>query len=273
MKKFFLVVNPRRTGTHESANQIEKLLIEKGATCSRSIGYAKKQEVPEGTECIITLGGDGTIIHMAREMAGEDVRLIGVNKGHMGYLTSVDSDAEVEPMIDALIEDRYTSEPRMMLETSVSYGGHSSEKYYALNDVCLKSLSVKMIGFKLYVNHEFLNEYFADGIIIATPTGSTAYNLNAGGPIIEPTAQMIVITPLCANVFSKSSIVFSANDVIDIEVTRAEDKSAVIFDGDIHPPTYMGSHIRIQKSEKSPIFVNLHKSTFLQHLRAKMNVV
>jgi NAD+ kinase len=160
------------------------------------------------SELIIVLGGDGTMLRASRLSAPYGKPLLGVNLGNLGYLTTVEPHEAINAL-DAVLAEAYTLERRMMLQL---------ENWHALNDVCIKSSNFKLIRIQLFINNEYIDTFRADGIIISTPTGSTAYNLSAGGPILKPDSEMIAVTAICPHALYMRPWVISADDVVGIRV-------------------------------------------------------
>lgn len=267
MKEYYVITNKSKKGTMETAMHMQALIQEKGAACHL---VQDGSEVPETADCVFVVGGDGTLIRAARELRSHDVPLLGVNMGTLGYLTEVEVQ-NVEDAINQVMFGDVTVEERMMLSGSLN----QEVEGIALNDIVVSRLSgVRMIRFHVYVNGELLNTYQADGMIVSTPTGSTAYNLSAGGPIVEPTASMIVVTPICSHALNTSSIVLSSEDEIVIEIGQRRDgeieMAEVSFDGDMHMNAKTGDRIVIQKAEETTRLLKLSNVSFLEILRMKM---
>lgn len=281
MKKFCLVTNWRKDPGLATTNTVKAYLEQHGAECAVTVSPVPKQEgehytnaacVPEGTQCVITLGGDGTLIQAARDLLGRDIPLMGINLGTLGYLAEADRDT-MYVMLDHLLNEEYVLEKRFML-TGVEYNwqGERLHTDNALNDIVItRKNMLHVVKFNVYVNGKFLNKYAADGIIVATPTGSTAYNLSAGGPIVAPQASMIIMTPICAHALNARSIVFSREDHIAIEVSKnCEEEVAAIFDGNPGPALRAGGRIEIQKACRETTLVKLSNISFLENLRKKL---
>lgn len=249
-------------------------------TVGRWEGFGRKEgyrytdacQVPEDTHCVITLGGDGTLIQAARDLAGRRIPMLGVNLGNLGYLTQVGRQEEMAGLLDDLIGDQYRLERRMMLKGTVLRQGTVIKEDLALNEVVIaRREMLRLLKLRVYVNGEALHQYQADGMIVATPTGSTAYNLSAGGPIVEPTASMTILTPICSHALNGRSIVLSAEDRIEIEVLgHAEEGQAAVFDGDTFVHLKVGDRLRIERSETETILVKLRAVSFLDNLRSKL---
>lgn len=233
-------------------------------------GHIIKNTVPEEAECGLVLGGDGTLIRAVRDLEGVDLPLLGINLGTLGYLTDVEL-KDYREALDRLMEGKPEVEERMMLEGVFRNG----EKDLAINDIVLaREGKVRIVQFHVYVNGTLLNTYQADGVIISTPTGSTGYNLSAGGPIVEPTARMIVITPICSHALNTSSVVLSADDVIEIEVCEGrygrQEKVSLCFDGAEQTTLVTGESVCIRKSEQTAKLVKLSMESFMKTMRKKM---
>lgn len=284
MKHFYLIANPSKYGTERMARDIIDYLRRAGADCTGSMqvmkknepegGYTDLNEIPPETECVITLGGDGTLIQAARDLVSRGLPLIGINMGTLGYLTQISRGEELKPMLEALLQDRYRLEKRMMLEGTI-LGPDSCETGIALNEIVLTRKDVlQPLRFQVFVNGLFLNEYSADGMIIATPTGSTAYNLSAGGPIVTPGAELLVLTPICSHALNSSSIVLSPYDTITIEVrNHAGQRQMAVFDGDMAMNLNSSQTLMIRRSESYTTLIQLKNESFLNSLREKMNRV
>lgn len=271
MKKFYIVENHEKPKVREFADIVERFLVTKGASVQRGQGYIDGSILAKDTDCIITLGGDGTLISAARDTAGLDIPIIGFNKGHLGFLTSLNREEDLERVLDALLEDDFSLEDRMMLEGYAVKKGIATKRYTALNEVVLnRVLSGKAIRCKVYVNGEFLNEYSADGIIIATPTGSTAYNLSAGGPVVEPSGRMFIITPICPHALGQRSVVVSPDSEIDIEVCGEESERVALFDGEDDISLAYGDHLLVRESVLKTRLIKLNDNSFFDNLRNKM---
>ena len=191
MKIFHIYTNLLKDTGGETTAYIRNYLEERGCIC--------KDQVDGTVEGIIVLGGDGTMLRAAGEYLGRHIPMIGVNLGTLGYLAEVEQD-QIETALDSLIADKYEVESRMMLSGIPVIAGESMAPMIALNDIVItRKGALHVINFNIYVNGQLLSTYNADGMIISTPTGSTAYNLSAGGPIVEPKARLILMTPVCSH--------------------------------------------------------------------------
>ncbi len=231
-------------------------------------------EVPADADCMIVLGGDGTVLQAARLTKMLRVPIIGVNLGTLGYMTEVEV-PNLEESLERLIAGDYVQESRMMLGGRATFADGRREEGWALNDIVVsRSGSLQIIKFNIYVNGQFLNHYNADGVIVTTPTGSTGYNLSAGGPLIEPKAKLIMLTPICPHTLNKRSIILSPEDVIEIEIPEGRggriQTVEANFDGCHVIPLRTGDRIRVVQSEKTTEFLQLNQVSFLEVLHKKM---
>ena len=284
MNHFFVLTNQPKDKDLKITNYICECLKKKGKQCDYMVFTPEKEQLgsanknplnlPDWVECILVLGGDGTLIQAAMDTLYLDIPLIGINLGNVGFLAEVEQ-SNLDSALEQLISGKVQQEERMMLSGVLKKQQSEPVKYHALNDIVLtRHGSLRIIRFHIYVNGELLNTYLADGMIVSTPTGSTGYNLSAGGPIVEPTASMIVITPICSHALNTSSIVLSADDEIVLEVAMGRDgeieEACVSFDGDRNIEVHTGDRILIQKAEETTKLLKLSKVSFLETLREKM---
>ncbi len=219
----------------------------------------------------IVFGGDGTFVRCSRDMADMKIPVIGVNLGNLGYLCELERD-QVRDAVDRIMEGSFEVEKRLMIK------GRMNDEYFrkrALNDIVIhRADSCQMIRLRITVNGEYLLTINADGVIIATPTGSTSYNLSAGGPIVDPKAEIILITPLCAHGLRKESIAVGADSdiVVELEARRLyePEMATVSFDGEYGPRMQVGDRIEIIRSTKNIRTLKLNNLSFVQILRKKM---
>ena len=238
MNHFYIITNGHKDYNLEKTNEIRKYLEKCGKKCTVQVkepgkeqGYTDAAQIPEDVDCILVLGGDGTLLQAARDIMERDIPLLGINLGTLGYLAEIE-ESGIYGALNQLLEGGYEVEQRMMLAGRIvrgeihrkrhaenGYQQDETEKSYALNDIAItRSGSLQIIRFRICVNGQFLNEYQADGVIVATPTGSTGYNLSAGGPIVEPKAELILITPISPHTLNTRSIILAPSDVVEIEI-------------------------------------------------------
>ena len=205
-----------------------------------------------------------------------DIPMIGVNLGTLGYLAQIGREEDILPALDALMEGNYELESRMMLKGVVRHTDGRVEEDIALNDIVItRSVGFHSMRFNLYVNGERFNDYKADGMIISTPTGSTAYNLSAGGPIAVPASSMFILTPICPHTLNSRSIVLPPDHQVMIEFSGASGSmtQAVGFDGDTVLEVGEGDTITVERSELKTTMVKINHVSFLDNLRGKMTQI
>ena len=275
MNNFFIISNRMKDPDFEFGGKVRDYLVSRGASCTEAFGDQDgKQVAPEKTDLIIVLGGDGTMLKAADDNAGGRVPLLGINLGQLGYMAEIEKEGWKEAL-DSVLSGDYEIEERMMLEGRSARTGETME---ALNDIVItRAGKLQVVGIDVYVNGQFLNRYEADGIIVSTPTGSTAYNLSAGGPIVEPQARLILMTPICAHTLNTRTIIFSPNDTIEMEIGAARTgKQAEVdadFDGDYHSVRMKtGERMRIRVSAKTTRILRVKRLSFLEVLHRKMSV-
>ncbi len=270
MKTFYIYTNELKDTNCETTEYIRKYLTEHGCIC--------KDKADNSVECIIVLGGDGTMLRAAGDYQEMHIPFIGVNLGTLGYLAEVEKD-QIDSALDQLMSDKYEVESRMMLTGFPVIAGERMIPMTALNDIVInRKGALHVINFNIYVNGQLLSTYSADGMIISTPTGSTAYNLSAGGPIVEPKARLIMMTPVCSHTLvNNRTIILAEDDVIDVEIGdyKPGEKQEVdaSFDGR-HPVNLNeGDKIRIIRSDKVTKIIKLSKASFLDTLQKKMRII
>ena len=244
-------------------------------TNNSKISYTSPDDVDSDSDLVMVIGGDGTLLQTARDLATLDIPMLGINLGILGYLAEVETD-KIEEAIDLIIENDFRTEPRIMLVGDIYRNGEKIYHDICLNDIVLgRAGNLRVIDFHIYVNNQFLNKYNADGVIIATPTGSTAYNLSAGGPILEPCANIIVVTPICSHTIGSRSIVLSADSEIKIEVCANrhlnDGFAKLYFDGNSSFVLNEGDIVEVTKSHLNTKIMKFNKMSFVEVLHKKMN--
>jgi len=224
-------------------------------------------------DVLLTLGGDGTLLRGARMLEGRGIPILGINLGKVGFLTSVSRDA-LPAALDALVSGRYVTEPRQALKAVVlDAHGQATPLDLALNDVVVHKGGVaRVFRLDVVVHGESVGPYSADGIVVATPTGSTAYSLSAGGPIVVPGVQALVITAICAHTLAVRPLVFPASwDVVIQPVDPNEDEVIVSVDGQVATHLAPGSRVRIRSAEAPVMLVRVGPESYFQRMRQKLH--
>jgi NAD+ kinase len=224
-------------------------------------------------DVLLTFGGDGTLLRGARMLEGRGIPILGINLGKVGFLTSVSRNA-LPAALDALVGRRYTIEPRQALKAVVlDANGQATPLDLALNDVVVHKGGVaRVIRLDVVVQGESVGPYSADGIIVATPTGSTAYSLSAGGPIVVPGVQALVITAICAHTLAVRPLVFPASwDVVIQPVDPEEEEIIVSVDGQVVTHLAPGSRVRVRIAESPVLLVRVGPEGYFQRMRQKLH--
>ncbi len=279
MKHFLIITNKQKDMDQVITDQVRRYLEERGAVCHCCLEYSKDRrkplDVPEGTECILVIGGDGTILNAATKVIGRNIPLLGINMGTLGFLAEVTIN-DVNETLQHLLEDDYQIENRTMLFCELIRDGQQLEAFMALNDIVIsKSGYSNVIGLDVTINETEIESYSADGIILCTPTGSTAYNLSAGGPILNPTCKNFVLTPICPHSLTTRSVVLAKEDVVTI---RIRPKSAggkkidavILYDGKRGSNILAGDEIRVCKAGEVTPFIKTRKVSFAKILKEKL---
>ena len=280
MKNFFVITNMNKDTELAVTGRIKSYLELKGAQCrvfSEDLSQETiqcKAEIPKETECILVLGGDGTMLQAARENQNSDIPMIGINMGTKGYLTEIEV-GNLTDALDCLLDDSYHIESRMMLSGVIHKSGKSMPEMCALNEVSItRRGSLAVIHYNVYVNGKLLKVYSGDGIMVSTPTGSTGYNLSAGGPIATPQAELMLLTPICPHTFNTRTVILSPFDVVEIEIAHGRDGKTqeveVNFDGNYKELLYSNDRVVIKKATATTKIVKLSEESFLFVFHSKM---
>lgn len=239
------------------------------AYASRTDGLPR-EAVPEGCQLVIVLGGDGTLLSAARAIAGRDIPLFAVNLGGLGFLTAFTID-EVFAELDRALRNEHRIGHRKMLACEVHRGGEVVARYEALNDVVLtKAHIARMIDLLCNVDEHFVCRYKADGLIISTPTGSTAYSLSAGGPIVFPSVSALCITPICPHTLTNRPVLVSETSVIQVTNRAADGDAYLTIDGQVGEPLKLGDLVICKSSGREIKLIRPPRSRFFDVLREKL---
>ena len=252
------------------AAKVTVLLEQEAATLvARSDGQALK-EIGKTADLLIVLGGDGTILRAARELDDCGTPILGVNLGNLGFLTSVRVETLREAVQQVLRGDYQLSE-RQTLLACLWRGGKSFETHCALNDAVISRGAIsRIVRLHLAIDGEMLTEYVCDGMIFATATGSTAYSLSAGGPILVPTARGLIITPICPHALSNRSVIAGENSVIRCRVASAAADLLLTLDGQVQLRMQVGDEIEVKQSLRTVQLVTLQGHSYFEVLREKL---
>jgi len=265
MKSIGIIANPRKPEVKETVQRIinwaEKNKVEfyLGQELTPLIEHKEKafprDELPRKAEVIISLGGDGTMLASARAVGKRGNPILGINLKSFGFLTEIAAD-DLENTLNRILKKDYRVEQRMVLKAQIVDEDESD--LYALNDVVIDKGGVaRLIQMHLFDNEEFICSYSADGLIVSTPTGSTAYSLASGGPIINPRLNAIIVTPICPHTLASRPIIFLENDRLKVKVESTGERDAVLTaDGQVARPVKSGKSVILEKAEHT---INLIK--------------
>jgi NAD+ kinase len=274
IKSVGIVVKPGHAEARETAAELSEWLTKRkidvaGEPISAG-GPVANVEGLTSADLIVVLGGDGTMISTSRMIASADTLVLGINYGSLGYLTDFRIE-EMFPAIEAIIGGEYEIDRRVMLEAELWRGGEKAEAGRVLNDVVInKAALARIIEIKVSLNDLFVNTFRADGLIVATPTGSTAYNLSAGGPIIYPSMNAVVLTPICPFTLTNRPIVVPDSAEINLTLENANEGVVLSLDGQTGYPMAAGDRVRIRKSGTTFNLVQPANRNYFDVLRDKL---
>ena len=275
-RKIGLIWNPTKTSGFEVARELRDILAERGLSVTTGITLAHAlgaPELAEGSfeECdlLMVLGGDGTLLSALDYALPKNIPMLGINLGRMGFMTEVDP-ANLRRDVSEVLNGNYTIDSRMTLTVA----GQNENNFFALNDIVLtrSTPSVRILSLEIEVNGIVVDRISGDGLIVATATGSTAYSLSAGGPIIRPGLDCLVITPICPHTLNTRPVVVSSNDVIKIRVMDDRGGAQAVMDGRkiINVPCGEPG-VTILRSELRARFIRLHDRNYFSLLRDKLS--
>jgi NAD+ kinase len=230
-----------------------------------------EEEIRDQAELVVVLGGDGTLISVARLFSGRDVPILGINLGSLGFLTEITVE-ELYPRLELCLQSAPRVSSRMMLMVTLLREGKQSETYHVLNDVVFnKGALARIVDLETRINKQLLTTYKADGLIVATPTGSTGYSLSAGGPIIQPQMSCIVITPICPHTLTNRPIVVTDESIISVTITSSFDEKVYLtLDGQVGIELQEGDSVEVRKALNKTSLVMSRSRDYFELLRTKL---
>ena len=234
-------------------------------------GKGARLEESAQLDGLVTLGGDGTLLRGARFLDGRDIPILGVNLGRLGFLTSCQSE-DFEAALRNLASGDYVAQPRMALSAKViDQAGQPRKQWRALNDFVLhKGGFARVVRLNVFVDDESIGTYAADGIVISTPTGSTAYSLSAGGPVVVPTLESIVLTPISPHTLAIRSLVIPSDAEVTVEANESPTELLVTVDGQVGTSFVKGEKLKIRKADSPVRIVRFPGATFFARMRVKL---
>jgi len=232
--------------------------------------WMPRERVPVEAQLVIVLGGDGTLLSAARAIEGQAIPLLAVNLGGLGFLTSIAVE-ELYPELERCLAGEQRVGKRRMLRVELHRDGHRVSSYEALNDaVVTKTSLARIIDVAVHVDSHFVSNYKADGLIVSTPTGSTAYSLSAGGPIIFPNVDAISITPICPHMLTHRPVILPGDSVVRLENEAADGDAYLTIDGQVGEPLARGDEVRCARSPYEIRLVRPPRMLFFDVLRQKL---
>ncbi len=229
-----------------------------------------EKEIPPLVDMIVVLGGDGTLISVARAIGDLGTPILGVNLGSLGFLTEI-TRSELFEVLGKVLEERYAVSDRLMLEAVVSRKGSVANTYQLLNDVVInKGALARIIDMEVHVNESYLTTFKADGLIISSPTGSTAYNMAAGGPIIYPGTDCFVITPICPHMLTNRPMIVPADSAIRVEVKFKDEDVVLTADGQVGMTLKGGDTVEVHRSSNLTRLILSPEKEYFEILRTKL---
>jgi NAD+ kinase len=281
IKTVGIISRPRREDIARVVPPLIQWLQEHGAqvtcdsetsNCLGTVGVQthKREELPGCTDLLIVLGGDGTLLSAARLAADRKVPILAVNLGGLGFLTTVAQD-EIYSILEEIFSGKHRVSERVMLEAEILRNGTVIRRQIALNDAVLnKGALARIMDLELRVDGEYVTTYKADGLILSTPTGSTAYSLAAGGPIVYPTVEAFIVTPICPHTLTNRPLVIPDSATVEVEFKAEDDAVFLTLDGQVGIELQRGDKIRMRKASEKLLLVRPAKKTYYQILRNKL---
>lgn len=281
IKTVGIISRPRREDIARVVPPLVNWLLAHGAavacdseTCeclgALNVKALKREELPGCADLLIVLGGDGTLLSAARLAVERKVPILPVNLGGLGFLTTVAQD-EIYSILEEIFAGKHRVSERVMLESEIVRAGSVIRRQIALNDAVLnKSALARIMDLELRVDGEYVTTYKADGLIISTPTGSTAYSLAADGPIVYPTVEAFIVTPICPHTLTNRPLVIPDSATIEVDFKSEDAAVFLTLDGQVGIELVRGDHIRVRKAPNKLLLVRPAKKTYYQILRSKL---
>ena len=275
-----IFINTDKQNAYETAFRCVKYLLHQGITPMMLHNqYAEiggiagvkacfKDQFYSSPDCIVVLGGDGTLLGIARQASAYETPICGINLGKLGFLTNGDA-SSYEEILQMLIDGDYTLDQRSMIVSTVKKLNGEYESQVALNDLVVKAIGIRMINLTIEVDGALLDEYSGDGVILATPTGSTAYSLAAGGPVVDPRADVLLLNPICPHRLHDKAYVLPGTAAVDISLPGSVGEVIVSADGQVQMPLSYGEHLHIEKAPYMTNLILFQNRIFYEQLRKK----
>lgn len=278
VKRIGLVVKAANPQAVKMASDAAGWLAERGGTVyvSAALGEAVKtaavvpaERLADDIDVMLVLGGDGTMLLAARLIDGRRIPIVGVNLGGLGFLTAIRT-ADMYQLLDRVMKGEAEAEERMMLDVTLMRGGRWAGSHRVLNDAVVKGASARLVRMETKINNEYITTYRADGLIVATPTGSTAYSLSAAGPILYPTIHSIIVVPICPFNLTNRPVVIPDWMSVEVKIGPGETGVNLVLDGQVDERLEAGDAIEIKRSEASVWLVRREGESYFDILRERL---
>ena len=280
IKKIGIVSKPKKAEIREIVPQLVEWLRDRGIEVSidketgsileSSEKCLTRNELPGKVDLLVVLGGDGTLLAAARALYRHEVPIFAVNLGDLGFLTVITQD-ELYPALEGVLSGNYRSERRVQIEGELVRADEVLSTFRALNDVVLNKGAIARIqDFEVYADGEFISNYKSDGLIVSTPTGSTAYSLAAGGPVVSPSVEAFIVTPICAHTLTNRPLVLRDSANIEIVVKSQREAAYLTVDGQVGIATHSEDIIRVRKSDSYVELIQPPQRNYYEILRQKL---
>lgn len=281
MKNIALIVNDSKDKGFVAAKEVigfmtgkANVYMEKSCLVpDANVNYVSSEEMYDNADYAVVLGGDGTILQKAAYFAKKQIPVLGINLGKIGFMTEIEP-CDAKEAIEKLLTGSFKTEKRMMIKAQITRASGETNTFHALNDIVVsKSMGEKLVCTKLYTDGEVVNRYIADGLIIATPTGSTGYSISAGGPVVDPRMRLLLATPICAHTLSARSAVLSSDKAIRIKLDSryGGEEAIVTADGDIQGGIKDADAVVITESEYDFELIKIGHQSFYGTLISKLS--
>lgn len=280
MNRVGIMMNPDKPHAIAVANELVELLEERDAkvTLDPGLAHALKREegsiplgeFPERVELVFVLGGDGTLLGVARELAGSKLPILGINTGNLGFLSEAEPD-NLAGAVDRILNNDFCIEQRMMLDAELFRDGEMIYSGTAFNDVGIAKGSFgRMVTCEVMMDRNYLGSYSGDGVIISTPTGSTAYSLSCGGPIVWPGFQAILLTPICPHILNSRPMILPSESILEVRVSASHHEMGLTIDGQVGLGLHKGDMIQVKRSPNETHLVKWKERSFFEVVRKKL---
>ncbi len=278
IKKIGIIVRTGKPQAITTCDEVARWLGDKGCevfvetrlgVVIKHAKFVRPEDLASRVDAILVLGGDGTMLHTVKLLNGKEIPLLGVNQGGLGFLTAVTLD-EIYPMLEMLLSGTYDVEERMLLSVVVRRGGEPISTHRVLNDVVIKHSMVRLVMLETSINKQYVTTYRADGLIVATPTGSTAYSLSATGPILYPSIHSIIVAPICPFNLTKKPVVIPDYMSVDIRLPDKESRYIMSLDGQTDMELLGGDMIEIKRDPAVVQLVTHESRGYFDILRERL---